>query len=35
MTTEMSNFSSAPVDPARFEVPAGFKQRQGDLRRGR
>jgi hypothetical protein len=35
MTTEMSNFSSAPVDAARFEVPAGFKQKESDLRRGR
>lgn len=26
MTMEMSGFSSAPVDSAKFEVPAGFKQ---------
>lgn len=26
MTTELSNFSSGPVDPSKFEVPAGFKQ---------
>ena len=35
MTTEMSNFSPAPVDAARFEVPAGFKQIEPNLRRGR
>jgi hypothetical protein len=33
MTTEMSNFSSAPVDASRFEVPAGFKQVESDLKR--
>ncbi len=26
MTMEMSGFSSAPVDPAKFEAPPGFKQ---------
>jgi hypothetical protein len=26
MTVEMSGFSSAPVDPGMFAVPAGFKQ---------
>jgi hypothetical protein len=26
MTTEMSGFSSAPVDASKFEIPAGFKQ---------
>lgn len=35
MTTEMGNFSAAPVDASRFEVPAGFKQKASDLRRGR
>jgi len=35
MTTEMSNFSSAPVDASRFEVPAGFKQKESDPRRAR
>ena len=35
MTTEMSNFSSAAVDAARFEVPDGFKQKEADLRRAR
>ena len=35
MTTEMSNFSSAPVDASKFEVPAGFKKVDSDLRRGR
>ncbi|MFN7993175.1 MAG: hypothetical protein U0Q18_06225 [Bryobacteraceae bacterium] len=35
MTTEMSNFSSGPVDPSRFEVPGGFKQVESDTRRMR
>lgn len=35
MTTEMSNFSAAPVDASRFEVPAGFKKVESDLRRMR
>jgi hypothetical protein len=35
MTTEMSNFSATPVDSSRFEVPAGFKQKESDLRRMR
>lgn len=26
MTTELTSFSSAPVDASKFEVPAGFKQ---------
>jgi len=26
MTTESSNFSTAPVDGSKFEVPAGFKK---------
>jgi hypothetical protein len=26
MTSDMSNFSSSPVDPSKLEVPAGFKQ---------
>jgi hypothetical protein len=26
MTMEMGGFSSAPVDPSKFEIPAGFKQ---------
>ncbi len=33
MTTEMSNFSQAPVDASRFEVPAGFKQVESEMRR--
>lgn len=28
-TTELSSFSSAPVDAAKFDVPAGFKQVEG------
>jgi hypothetical protein len=35
MTSEMSNFSSAAIDASRFEVPAGFKQKESDLRRVR
>ncbi len=30
-TTEMSGFSSAPVDNSKFEVPAGFKQVEADV----
>ncbi len=26
MVTESGNFSAAPIDPAKFDVPAGFKQ---------
>jgi hypothetical protein len=33
MTTEMGGFSAAPVDASLFEVPAGFKQVESDLRR--
>jgi hypothetical protein len=33
MSTELSNFSAAPVDASRFEVPAGFKQVESDMRR--
>jgi hypothetical protein len=33
LTTEMSGFSSNPVDPSKFEVPAGFKQVESDLRK--
>jgi hypothetical protein len=33
-TTQMNSFSSAPIDGSKFEVPAGFKQVQSDLRRG-
>jgi hypothetical protein len=35
MTTELSNFSAAPVDESRFEVPAGFKQVESELKRMR
>jgi len=31
MTTEISSFSSAPVDPSKFEVPAGFKKVDSDI----
>ena len=34
-TTEMSGFSSAAVDPSKLEVPAGFKQVEPELGRGR
>jgi hypothetical protein len=33
MTTEMSNFSGAPVDGSRFEVPGGFKKVESNMRR--
>jgi len=32
MTTEYSNFSSAPVDASLFEIPAGFKKVEPDKR---
>jgi hypothetical protein len=35
MTTEMSNFSAAPVDDSQFEIPAGFKKVEPDTRRMR
>lgn len=35
MTITMSGFSSGPVDASKFEVPAGFKQTQSALERGR
>ena len=31
MQTTTSNFSSAPVDPSRFDVPAGYKQVQSEM----
>ena len=33
MTTEMSGFSSAPVDSSRFSVPSGFKKVESDLQK--
>jgi hypothetical protein len=33
ITTDYSNFSSAPVDASRFEVPAGFKQVEHDMKK--
>ena len=33
LTTEASGFSTAPVDPSRLEVPAGFKQVENELKR--
>jgi hypothetical protein len=36
VTTETGNFSSAPVDGSKFEIPAGFKQVESQmLRRGK
>jgi hypothetical protein len=32
-TTEMSNFSSGPVDPSRFSAPGGFKQVEPEMNR--
>ncbi|HWC99200.1 MAG TPA: hypothetical protein VG456_20720 [Candidatus Sulfopaludibacter sp.] len=34
MTTEMSAFSTAPVEDSQFTVPAGFKKVEQDSRRG-
>jgi hypothetical protein len=33
--TEITSFSSAPVDAAKLEVPAGYKQVEPEMRRGR
>ena len=33
MTTEMSGFSSAPVELSRFAVPSGFKKVESDMQR--
>ena len=33
--TEMSSFSSAPVDGSKFDIPSGFKQVQSDLEKRR
>jgi hypothetical protein len=30
-TTELSGFSSAPADPSKFDVPAGFKQIEAEM----
>jgi hypothetical protein len=35
MTMEMGGFSAAPVDPSKFEIPAGFKQVEPDAGRRR
>jgi hypothetical protein len=35
MTTELSSFSSNPVDPSLFEVPAGFKKVESDMKKRR
>ena len=34
MTTEMSGFSSGPVDSSKFQVPAGFKQVESEILKG-
>jgi hypothetical protein len=34
MTTEMNDFSSNAVDPSQFEVPAGFKKVESEMKRG-
>ncbi|HSW49120.1 MAG TPA: hypothetical protein VLH09_03050 [Bryobacteraceae bacterium] len=31
MTTEMTNFSSGPIDAARLQVPAGFRQVENEM----
>jgi hypothetical protein len=33
MTTELSNFASAPLDPSQFAIPAGFKKVQADMKK--
>ena len=33
-TTALTSYASGPVDASKFEVPAGFKQVQPDIRRG-
>jgi hypothetical protein len=33
-TMQLTSYASGPVDASKFEVPAGFKQVQTDLRRG-
>ncbi|MBX9600581.1 MAG: hypothetical protein K2X35_06245 [Bryobacteraceae bacterium] len=33
MTTETSNFSAAPVDASKFEVPGGFKEVESEFRK--
>ena len=35
MKTELSDFSSAAVDPGQFEIPAGFKKVESDLKKAR
>ncbi len=34
-TTQLTNYSSGPVDASKFEVPAGFKQVQSAMQRAR
>jgi hypothetical protein len=34
-TTELSSFSNAPADTSKFEVPAGFKQVENPMARGK
>jgi hypothetical protein len=31
ITSELSGFSSGPVDASKFEVPAGFKQVESEM----
>ncbi len=33
MTTELNNFASTPLDGSQFEVPAGFKKVQADMKK--
>jgi hypothetical protein len=33
MTTELTSFSSNPVDPSLFAAPAGFKKVDPDLKK--
>jgi hypothetical protein len=34
MVKEMSSFSSAAIDPSKFEPPAGFKQVKPEMQGG-
>jgi hypothetical protein len=31
LTSELTSFSSAPVDSSKFQVPAGFKKVESEL----
>ena len=33
MTRELTSFSAAPVDGAKFDVPAGYKQVENEMQK--